>query len=519
MKRGTNLLESAAASLLGQVAPLVVALVTMPMVLEGLGEARFGILAIVWAVLGHFSMFDLGFGRAATRSAAAALGRGESGSVPGILGSACLAQLFLGVVGGGLVLMLAPWLAERVLQMEAGPEQTAVLVDAARASLALIGLSVPLVLLEGTLRGGLEAHQQFGRINAVKVPVSVAGLLVPLFGALLGAELATIVALLVAVRLVGLIGYRRQLARLAGLEGWALRPCKSALRELWAFGSWAAVSSAAGPALGYLERFLIGGMLSVSALAFYAVPMEALSRLLVLPSSLAAALFPALSEAAACSRERLASLYLDPMRILLQLLLPLAIVGCALAELGLELWIGVEFAERSGTLTRVLIAVVLLNALSIVPFSVVQGLGRPSWKARLDLVELPLFGLAAWMLIGSHGLLGAALAKLLVTVIDFVALNLFAMRLTRVSLRQWCLKLLTPVFIPGAALALLALSPAGRPESVGALAGTAALIAGLLAAYLYGWGRGLEKSERQACIALIKSFLARASTKREVATS
>ena len=43
---------------------MMVALATIPALVRRLGTDRFGILTIGWAVLGYFSLFDLGLGRA-----------------------------------------------------------------------------------------------------------------------------------------------------------------------------------------------------------------------------------------------------------------------------------------------------------------------------------------------------------------------------------------------------------------------------------------------------------------------
>src|SRR5690625_2351351 len=61
---GAALVRNTLLNLIGQVAPLLVAVVTVPFVVRGLGEARFGLLALSWAVLGYFGVFDLVMGRA-----------------------------------------------------------------------------------------------------------------------------------------------------------------------------------------------------------------------------------------------------------------------------------------------------------------------------------------------------------------------------------------------------------------------------------------------------------------------
>src|SRR5260370_8362504 len=51
-------------NLLGQLLPMAVAVVAIPPLVRGLGVARFGVLSLGWIVVGYFSLFDLGIGRA-----------------------------------------------------------------------------------------------------------------------------------------------------------------------------------------------------------------------------------------------------------------------------------------------------------------------------------------------------------------------------------------------------------------------------------------------------------------------
>jgi O-antigen/teichoic acid export membrane protein len=54
-------------NLIGLAAPLLVAILTIPYVVHGLGTDRFGLLSLAWVVLGYFTIFDLGLGRATTK--------------------------------------------------------------------------------------------------------------------------------------------------------------------------------------------------------------------------------------------------------------------------------------------------------------------------------------------------------------------------------------------------------------------------------------------------------------------
>jgi len=58
-------------NLLGQAVPLLVGVLTIPFIVHGLGTERFGLLSLAWVILGYFTIFDLGLGRATTKPAAA----------------------------------------------------------------------------------------------------------------------------------------------------------------------------------------------------------------------------------------------------------------------------------------------------------------------------------------------------------------------------------------------------------------------------------------------------------------
>lgn len=65
-------------NLVGQILPVFVGIFTIPMLIKGLGTDRFGVLTLAWMVIGYFSLFDLGLGRALTQIIATRLGKEEA---------------------------------------------------------------------------------------------------------------------------------------------------------------------------------------------------------------------------------------------------------------------------------------------------------------------------------------------------------------------------------------------------------------------------------------------------------
>src|SRR5271154_7579438 len=57
-------------NLLSPMARIVVALVTVPIYLRHIGDARYGVMSIVWILLGIFGFLDFGLSRAVTNALA-----------------------------------------------------------------------------------------------------------------------------------------------------------------------------------------------------------------------------------------------------------------------------------------------------------------------------------------------------------------------------------------------------------------------------------------------------------------
>src|SRR5438105_466854 len=65
-------------NLLGQIIPLGVAVLAVPVLIRALGSDRFGVLTLAWALIGYFALLDFGLGRALTQAASEAIGQGDS---------------------------------------------------------------------------------------------------------------------------------------------------------------------------------------------------------------------------------------------------------------------------------------------------------------------------------------------------------------------------------------------------------------------------------------------------------
>ncbi|MBI4502835.1 MAG: flippase [Gemmatimonadetes bacterium] len=388
----------------GQGVSLVAGVVAMPVIVRHLGEQRFGVLALVWAVLGYFALFDFGLGRATTKFVAEQLERAPDAAGP-LITRAVLAQLAMGLAGGVALAATTPMVVHRILSVPA------VLEDETRAACYVLAGILPFVLLFSGLRAALEATQRFDLVNVIRTPATAASFIVPAALAPFGVGLVGIIATLGITRVAAsgatVIALRRTIP---GFR-WTLRGTAVPLRDLLNYGGWVAVSNAVNPVLLYFDRFLLGGLAGVAAVGYYAPPYEAVTRLLVIPGALTTALFPAFSILLEQGKvEETGRLVRKSVAVLALVFALFAVVIGVFAAPLLDLWLGAAFAREGAMAMRLLAVAVFVNALAHVPNIWLYAAGRPDLPAKFQGLELPLYVLTSLLLVRRWGVTGAAAA-------------------------------------------------------------------------------------------------------------
>jgi O-antigen/teichoic acid export membrane protein len=427
---GKLLARNTAVNIAGQVIPLLVGVITMSYVIRHLGPDRFGLLSLAWMVVGYFALLDFGIGPATTKFVAELLGKGEIERLPALVWTALATQTIFGCVAGVLFAAASPTLADRLLKI---PLQ---LRTEAHWVFLILAVSLPIGFATGTFQGVLAASQRFDLVNAVGIPTVVLYYVIPAGVLALGFGLRSIVFLLVVSRMVALGGYFFLSMRLYPVLRGAVRIHRSLIRPLLGFGGWVTVSGAINPILAYFDRFLMGALMSIAAIGFYTPPFMIATKLGILPGSLAAALFPAFSTSAGRGdNDWIRTALVRSLKYLLILAGLAAIVLIFFARPILTLWVGAKFAAEGSVALQILAVGAVINSLALVPYNLLQGVGRPDLTAKFHLLEVPIHIGFTWFLVTRMGLPGAALAWSARVSLDFLLLMIAACRVTQTSPR------------------------------------------------------------------------------------
>ena len=401
--------------------PLLLGVVAIPYLYHHLGTEKIGILTLVWALIGYFSLFDFGLGRALTQQVSAGLAAGHTTELSGLIKIGIIFTALTGLIGGGLLACAAFSLGTTWLHVSKEMQDIAV------SSLLIAALGIPITTITTGLRGILEAYEEFPIVNLLRLILGVSNFGLPMLSVLwIGPSLSAVICSLIAARLVVFVAHvffvHQKLPR-----GWhAVATSPGQFRQLFAFGAWITISNIIGPLMVTADRFIISAVLGANIVAYYSIPSDMLTRVLIIPVAVTAALFPRLVSEMVINVAAARVLYAKSLRIVCLVMVPtcLLIAGCS--YWGLFYWLGKDFAEQSWVIVAILAIGVMLNGIALVPYSVVQAAGHADITAKMHAFELLFYLPILICTLHLFGLVGAALTWVFRVGADLVALLFFA---------------------------------------------------------------------------------------------
>ena len=490
-------------NLLGFGLPLLVGLVSIPIAARFLGESRFGLLGLVWAVLGSFALIDLGLGTATTKLVAEYLGKGMEDAASRLVHVSTTIHTALGTVVGIAFAALTPFLVSTALEVPAP------LMVEAQTTFFILAATVPFMLFGSSLRAVLEAAQRFDLTNLIRAPSASAIFVIPAVGAAFGVGLPGIMLLLLIVRGTVCLAQARAVRIALPFFKWAAPTDCRSLRPLLSYSMWVAVSNTLNPVLIYLDRFLLGSIVSLTAVAYYTAPFEVATRLLIIPAGLASALFPAFTVLQARDEKgKLRHLLATSVRhLVLGVGVPLLLLMAFARDL-LSVGLGPTYASESTLAMQILAGGVFMNSLAYVPHGCLRAIGRPDLPAKFHLLELPIYVFIAWFLVGRYGVAGAAMAWTFRVTLDMALLILGVSVVVGITPKR--------IFAGSGARAILAVAALGLVLFTIAVGISSPLVrlafAGLATLTLayYAWHKVLASRERAALSRLVRAAARRA---------
>lgn len=407
----------------GQILPLLAALICMPILVDQLGNERFGFLSIAWVVIGYFSLFDLGLGRAITFIVAKRAA--EKQDFDGIVSTAFRFLLYVSFCVVLLFIFASDLIVKSILTVSVDLESEA------SDAIKILSLGIPFVIMSIGLRGILEAFQLFKKISFVTIPCGIFLFLLPAVLSYFTNSLVVVFTSLVFVRFVQFLLFIITVTKISKINFWGNIDRKE-LKILLSFGGWMTVTNIVSPIMVNMDRFFIGSKVAVSAVTSYVVPFDFITKALVLPSAISGVLFPEFSrlQASGDTHSAYSLLIKSSLFLALIFLIPLSVVFIYSYEI-LAVWISEEFALSSYQLLDILCIGVFFNGVAYLPFSFVQSFGRSDITAKLHIAELLLYLPLLYFMINHFGVFGAAYSWVIRVFADSVSLGFISYSLRK----------------------------------------------------------------------------------------
>lgn len=405
--------RNTAYNMVGHVFSLAIMLATVPLYLKVIGAERFGVLSIIWLLLGYFGFFDFGLGRAVAHRLAQLRGS-VAKERQAVLWTAILSVLLLGTVGALLLyfiagIALSSWIRiSDLLQAE---------LDGVRL---WVSLSLVPLVLSGVLSGVLVGTRKFLRLNVVDGLGKLLLQILPLGTALLfGPSLENLAAAVFVARLLSVIGWVAVCQRILPFLG-ALAWNTGLVEGLWRYGGWVTISALVGPILTSVERLVLGAIVGAAAVTYYTVPHSVISPITLFAGSLGAALFPLFASVGGEENR-----YLEKWAasFVVATITPLLVGLTFFVHPFLSYWISVDFADKTAVVPQVLIPGFWANSIALIAHARLQGNGRPRVVAAVHVGEMLPYLLVLYLLVGEGGIVGASIAWSLRAVVDALLLG------------------------------------------------------------------------------------------------
>ncbi len=381
-------------------------LLATPVLVSRLGTGSYGILMFVNAVAATGGAANLGMGAATVKFVSACLGQGDRHGAA----NAVRSTLFMALIGvlpvAGAITAAA--FVGGLFQRMGDPTQV-------RTALLFASAILLFMQVDGVFASALRGMERFGTAARLEIVFKLAAVTGSMGAAVLFRSLTPVLA--VSTAALAMSGIAKGIAASRSLGAGLLVPRlgeRSMTRAVLGFGLWNWVSGIGSLLFVHADRLLIGSLLGAQPLAYYTVCVQLAQQVHALPAAAMSFLFPLISrkaQAGDTANFRAVRNYGVAANLVLSFAL-----GAGMFTLGpeaLKLWMGADFAARSGDILLWLTAAFLVLSVNVAPYFLLLGQNEARYVSVTSLTGGGIGVVMALALIPPFGLVGAAAARLM----------------------------------------------------------------------------------------------------------
>jgi O-antigen/teichoic acid export membrane protein len=426
---------------------MVVTLVSLPLLLQGLGPAAFGTWVLVQtfsAVTGWFSLADAGVGTAATRAVAEKASLGDTTAVSRLVSSALSVSAGLGVICAAALALAGPALLPGLFNT---PDR---LRDDLRLALLVFAVQVLLDLLTEGAEACLEGLQRVDLSRGIDVVrrTLVAGATVVVArstGDLSDVAIASVVASAVGTIAAAAVLGRHLPARL-------VRPSASDVRRLLSYARAVAVLRPLGVLQRTMDRLVVGAVLGPSTVSLVEIATQVQNGADAVLSATSYSVVPSAAWLSAREdRRTLQELLHRGTKYSVLATVPVAALTAVLAGPLVRVWLGDRYSDAAGLAVMALLTVIVVAPLQV-GSSLLLGVGRAGEILRAAGAAVAVNLAASLVLVHVTGIVGVFQATLLASAVLVPLLTRPVLRAVDSNVAGFVADAVVPTIAPTVAL-------------------------------------------------------------------
>jgi len=327
----------------------VVGFALSPILVHGLGDAAYGVWALLVSMVGYLGLLDLGVRGAVTRYVARYHATGDH-TAAGRLASTAL-TIFVGAAA--LVIAVSTGLSFIVDHAFHIPSA---LVPAARIVVVLCGVNIAASLIGGVFGGIVTGLQRFDLSNGVGIGLGALRAVAIVLALHAGWGLVGLAAIQLAVTLATTVATAGIAARCYPELTLALgRWSREEGRTVLSFGASASLIQVMGSLVLYSDSVVIGALLPVEKITFFTIGASLTEYARSFVSGISYTVMPLASALEGRGEmERVRATVISGARIATLVVLPMVLTFMIRGDRFIDLWMGPAYGESGGRVLWVL---------------------------------------------------------------------------------------------------------------------------------------------------------------------
>ena len=356
-------------------------IIIIPYMIYKLGYDQYGILSLVFLVVGYFAFLDLGLADAVVKYISHYYALNNIVKINNIINSILALFVIMGISGGIFILVFSNFVALEVFKI---PDELHTTTKYC-FNLCAIGLLLNLIL--GVIAKIPEALQRFDLSNRNNIIMGTAVSVMNVIVLFLGYGIKAIVLINILGSLFGIFLFYLTANKLIPQVVFNLKFNYDDFREVFHFGLYTVFTKFSSLMTNSINQLFIGSLVGASGLTIFNVPFKIISAFKGIIYRLSFVVFPVSSELSALEySEKLESVYLKSSRYIFLLSSMFFIPVIAYSNKILLFWLGADFADKGTYLMMMISLALFFISLTMIPGLIALGLGKPKYNAIFSLV-------------------------------------------------------------------------------------------------------------------------------------